>query len=100
MAFVGVAGAIGISAFGIVVLQGPTYWLGLASYVIWGSCYFVATMLHDVKVRRRVAANDALVCWQCWYPLTNVESDRCPECGTPFDREALRLAWTKALYRR
>lgn len=51
-------------------------------------------------VRRRVAANRGAVCWQCWYPLKEIDADRCPECGTPFDREALRLAWTKALYPR
>lgn len=52
------------------------------------------------RARLLVATNNGAVCWQCWYPLTGVESDRCPECGIPFDREALRLAWTKALYPR
>ena len=25
-------------------------------------------------------------CWSCGYPLRGVPSDRCPECGRPFDR--------------
>ena len=29
---------------------------------------------------------EAAHCWSCGYPLRGVPSDRCPECGRPFDR--------------
>ena len=75
----------------ILMAAGPMAWISL-SLLVRRRRYRLARSL--------VAANDGLICWQCWYPLTDVETSRCPECGTPFDREALRLAWTKALYRR
>jgi len=36
-------------------------------------------------IPRKTAADDAR-CAQCGYLLKGLESPRCPECGTPFDR--------------
>src|SRR5688500_8369425 len=33
--------------------------------------------------------SDDLLCGPCGYNLRGVASDRCPECGAPFDRDHL-----------
>lgn len=36
------------------------------------------------------ADDNPLICPECDYNLTGLSEDRCPECGTPFDREELQ----------
>jgi len=45
-------------------------------------------------------ADDAeLLCPACDYPLRGLEGDRCPECGTAFDRTALNVSQIPWVYR-
>jgi len=62
--------------------------LALMAFVHW---------ISELGVRRAVNEHGGLICWQCWYPLGAVVSDRCPECGTAFMPEALVMKWDKAL---
>ena len=34
------------------------------------------------------------VCPRCGYSLMEIETGRCPECGSPFTSETLRQAWS------
>lgn len=42
---------------------------------------------------REVKNNHYEVCMNCGYLLHGINSDRCPECGLPFDRMTLEDEW-------
>lgn len=66
----------------LLMYVAPLAWLLLLRVLRW-RCY--------LRILDEVLANRSAVCWQCWYPLTDVEPGRCPECGTP--STARRSAW-------
>ena len=50
----------------------------------------------DPATAQPTAAKPDLVCPQCGYDLRAIDSDRCPECGLPIDRQSMsvsRLPW-------
>lgn len=49
------------------------------------------------RVKAQIKASDYFVCPQCWYALQGLDkSGRCPECGTPYEEEALRRIWRRS----
>lgn len=46
------------------------------------------------RLARQLREHDHLLCTHCGYPLRGSEPHgRCPECGTEYDHDSLRVAW-------
>ena len=46
------------------------------------------------SVRRRLRENDGQFCLKCGYNLADsLDWGNCPECGVPYDIEAVREKW-------
>lgn len=60
--------------------------------------YLVESLFHirfEHRVARQLREHDRLLCTHCGYPLRGSEAHgRCPECGTAYDHDSLRVAWT------
>jgi hypothetical protein len=51
-----------------------------------------ATAAHPITAGQELATGDSgLHCPKCEYNLTGIESERCPECGTTINWDAVRL---------
>lgn len=47
------------------------------------------------RLARQLREHDRLLCTHCGYPLRGSEPHgRCPECGSEYDHDSLRVAWT------
>ena len=61
------------SLFGVLA---SCFTAGFGCYLFFDGAWVLAKIIPDRPY-----------CHECGYDLTGTESTRCPECGTPFDRE-------------
>ena len=88
--------------FGVFVAVGPrilgnrnfAYLVWLAIGVFWLLLLIVGQWEVRMKraLKKRVTEHNNLLCFTCGYCLIGA-SDKCPECGTPFDREEVVKFW-------
>jgi hypothetical protein len=63
----------------------PLLWL-IAATLIWRET------AHERGLRLKSSDKSAVVCPNCGYNLTGLQSTRCPECGTQYTLDELLLA--------
>lgn len=74
-------------------------WLPWTQLLIVLMCIFLldGVLLYrfEHRLARQLREHDRLLCTHCGYPLRGSEPHgRCPECGTEYDHDSLRVAWT------
>lgn len=79
---------------------GPWIWMGHS--VLLGGAYMASSYIFGADQRRLRALlveNQRRVCPRCRYPLASLpptaQTDRCPECGTSNDPEAIARIWAE-----
>ena len=67
---------------------------GYGGILVGGIVFVVCPRVVYTRMKAKLVENDYLLCLHCGYSLTGLPSDHaCPECGTPYQAEALRRAW-------
>lgn len=52
-----------------------------------------------MRLRRELRVYQYRLCDSCWYPLPGLDRNgKCPECGRPYDVDALRNTWVDRGY--
>jgi len=66
--------------------------LALAALAWWAVCPRIVY----ARMKRLLAENDNLLCLNCAYSLKGLpEEHACPECGTKFTADEVRIAWKR-----
>ena len=55
--------------------------------------YIMIRQVRVTQMLKHAAKHGFLLCERCNYPLTEIDGNKCPECGRAFDRERLRQSW-------
>jgi hypothetical protein len=87
----------GLLLIGLYQFRGRLDWWIVLVFSLYTASVLGWLLVLEIRMRRWLASKDWRVCTKCEYDLSgNALCSVCPECGTPYTHEDLRLGWMNA----